>query len=82
MRYAILAVLLVIAVLRLFQVLEVENPADLPPFAHEDPPVAAANDEAALPAPPQKALSHEIRTTLRTSPSHPPATRPMSPPGR
>ena len=73
MRYSVLAVLLVIAVLRVFEAVQVPEPADLPPLTQNQ--AASAAD---IETPQAGVLSHEIRTALRTSPSHAPApaTRP------
>jgi hypothetical protein len=74
MRYSLLAVLLVIAVLQLFAAVQVPEPADLPPLTQNN---AASTSDVDTPQP--GVLSHEIRTTLRTSPSHSPATQPSPP---
>ena len=71
MRYSLLAVLLVIAVLQFFAAVQVAEPADLPPLTQNN--AAFAND---VETPQSGVLSHEIRTTLRTSPSHAPVTQP------
>ena len=71
MRYSILAILLVIAVLRVFEAVHVPEPADLPPLTQNH---AASTSDVETPQ--AGVLSHEIRTSLRTSPSHAPATQP------
>jgi hypothetical protein len=73
MRYSLLAVLIVIAVLQLFSKVQVAEPPDLPPLP-QTAAALAADDET----PPPSALSHEIRTMLRTAPSHTAATQPAS----
>jgi hypothetical protein len=69
MRYSLFAALLVMAIVQASQLLQVEDPPDLPPIYQQN--AAACDDDDATVS--QRALTHEIRTSLRSAPSHAPA---------